>query len=120
MNFPIAIEKRGKNLVRFFEIISKQTEVLDKELKKKVSKSSYYKVVLAEVYKINQLIRHFEPNSYFCMPDLHKDQNGNVLKTLKRNPNIEIEDFNGFYLLKFNDHGEQATRETEGNRQGSL
>jgi len=100
MEYYLAIEKRKNNLDKFFELFSKQPVVTIKELKSKVSKSSFYKIVLKKIFDINELLKYFDPNLSFCEPSFYKDQNENIYQAFKRNPNIEIIDHKDFYILK--------------------
>ena len=102
----ILIERKGgKQFTRFIELFKSRAEIPIKEVRAKISKSSYYDFILNRIYAINETIRKINPNlEAFITPTLNNN-NGKIIQTFKRNCNIEIidEDPNFFYLrLKTN------------------
>jgi len=107
MELRIAIEKKGVYLDKFIETISKKSEITDKEIREIVGKSNFYEYLLDKISDINNLLsKYINPNIYFCKPEYIKVSNRRLLG-LKKHPLIEIEVFDGFYILKHNDNGKQ-------------
>lgn len=97
----ILIERKGgKQFTRFIELFKSRAEIPIKEVRAKISKSSYYDFILNRIYDLNETIRHINPQlESFIMPTLNNN-NGKIIQTFKRNCDIEIidEDPNFFYL----------------------
>ncbi len=98
----ILIERKGgKEFIKFMELFKNRSEIPCKEIRAKISRSSYYEFVLNKVHKLNQTVKHLNPKlEHFITPTLN-DKNGKVIEMFKRNCNIQIidEDPNYFYLL---------------------
>lgn len=97
----ILIERKGKKqFSRFIEFFKNRAEIPIKEIRAKISKSSYYDFVLNRIYALNETIRHIDPKlEPFISPTLN-NTNGKIVQTFKRSCDIEIidEDPNFFYL----------------------
>jgi len=100
MKYYIVIEKRKKNLDKFFELFSKNPEVSISDIKKKVSKSSFYKLVLEKIYELNDLVNYFEPRATMFESSIYKDQSNKVYQSFKINPKVKIQDYKGFFILE--------------------
>ena len=97
----ILIERKGKkHFTRFIELFINRAEVSVKEIKSKIPRSTFYKLVLSRIYIINQSIKNLDPSlEPFIIPAFYND-NGKIVYTFKRNCDIKIvdEDPNFFYL----------------------
>ena len=89
----ILIERKGrKQFTRFIELFKNRAEIPIKEVRAKISKSSYYDFVLNRIYDLNEAIRNIDPMlEPFIAPTLN-NHNGKIIQTFKRNCEIEITD----------------------------
>lgn len=97
----ILIERKGrKQFTRFMELFKDRSEIPIKEIRSKISKTSFYHFILSKIHTINQSIKNINPSlEPFIIPAFRND-NGRTVQTFRKNCNIEIidEDPNFFYL----------------------
>ena len=104
----ILIERKGgRQFTRFIELFKSRAEIPIKEVRAKISKSSYYDFILNRIYALNETIRNINPkHEAFIIPIL-SNNNGKIIQTFKRNSNIEIVDEDpNFFYLKIKTNGE--------------
>ena len=97
----ILIERKGgKQFTKFIELFKSRGEIPIKEVRAKISKSSYYDFILNRIYALNETIRNINPKFEAFITPTWNNTNGKIIQTFKRNCNIEIidEDKNFFYL----------------------
>ena len=96
----ILIERKGKQFTRFIELFKNRAEIPIKEVRAKISKSSYYDFVLNRIYALNETIRHIDPKLEPFIAPTFNNTNGKIVQTFKRSCEIEItdEDPNFFYI----------------------
>ena len=97
----ILIERKGrKQFTRFIELFKNRDEIPIKEVRAKISKSSYYDFILNKIYALNETIKNIDPKQESFITPTLINTNGKIIQTFKRNCNIEIvdEDPNFFYL----------------------
>ncbi len=99
--------KRGKQFTRFIELFKNRAEIPIKEVRAKISKSSYYDFILNRIYDLNETIRNIDPKLEAFITPILSNNNGKIIQTFKRNCNIEIVDHDpNFFYLRIKTNGE--------------
>ena len=97
----ILIERRNsRQFARFIELFKNRSEIPIKEVRSKISKNSFYDIVLSRLYTLNKTIKIIDPRiESFIIPTLN-DRNGRIVQTFTRNCEIEMldKDPNFFHL----------------------
>ena len=99
MCIVILIRRRGNNLSKFFELFESQNSLSIKEIKLKTSSSTFYKIILKEIFDINETIKNIDPALEFIRPVLKL--NGSVCYALEKPDNVSIRHDDRFFLISF-------------------
>ncbi len=99
----LILEKSNKHFSKFIELLKNQSELKINDVKKIVSHSSYYAIIIQKIYNINKILREFNPNIYLAEPTFSMTQSKQVFSSIKRCDLIEIETKQDFFIIKFND-----------------
>jgi len=82
------------------ELLKANTEIRIKDVKKVVSHSSYYAIVIKKLYSINKILREIDPEFYLAEPSFSITQSKSVFTSLKRCEKIEIDTKSDFFILR--------------------
>jgi hypothetical protein len=103
MEVLILLKRRGNNLSRFFELFEKESVISIKEIKRKTSSSTFYKIILKEILSINEAVKTIEPALEFMRPVFRQEsKDGPVFHALERAVNVSIDHDERFFFLRFN------------------
>ncbi len=81
--------------------LQSQSEIKIKDIKKVVSHSSYYTIIIQKLYNINTLLREINPKFYLAEPTFSITKTKKVFTSLKRCRFLEIDSNKNFFILKF-------------------
>ena len=101
METTIILERSSKHFMRFMKLLSENNELRIKDVKKVISQSSYYAIVLRKIYKLNNLLRKINPNFYLAEPHFIFQGDRKVYTALKRCKLVEIDIKKEFFILKY-------------------
>jgi len=100
MEFAIFLERSNKYFSKLIELLKKEPEVRLRDVKKTVSHSSYYALILNKIYFINKFMRDINPNLFLAEPHFEVTQNKTVFTALRRCELIEIETREQYFILR--------------------
>jgi len=101
MQSIVIFERSSKHFSRFIDLLRSHSEVTIKDIKKIVSHSSYYAIIIKKVYSINKILREINPNLYLAEPSFSITlSKGNVYTSLKRCELIDIETRKDFFIVR--------------------
>jgi len=103
----VIIEKTNQNFSTFIELLKSQAEIRQVEIVKRLSRSSYYGVIMKRVFNINKVLRELDPALYLAEPSLSISQTNCVFTSIKRCPLIEIEARKEVYIVRCK-HGKES------------
>ena len=99
----IILERSSKHFSRLMELLSKEPIVKIKDVKKLLSHSSYYAIIMKKLYSLNKLLEEINPKLYLAKPDFEITQNKEVYNSLKRCELVEIENRKEFFILRYDE-----------------
>lgn len=102
MQAIVILDKSSKHFSKFIELLKANTELKIKDVKKIVSHSTYYAIVIKKLYSINKLLREIDPDFYLAEPSFSITKSKSVFASLKRCEKIEIDAKEDFFILRCN------------------
>lgn len=106
MEIVVIIEKTNQNFSTFIELLRSQAEIRQVDIVKRLSRSSYYGVIMKRVFNINKVLRNLDPALYLAEPSLSISPTNCVFNSIKRCPLIEIEARKEVYIVRCK-HGKE-------------
>ncbi len=97
----VVLDRSNKHFSRFMDLLKEQEHVRIKDVKKIVTHSSYYGVILKKVCGLNEVMRELSPKFYIAEPAFDVTESKEVFTALKRCPNLVIEARKEFFLLRY-------------------
>jgi len=98
----ILIKRRKNKVSAFFELFEKESVISIKDIKKKTSASSFYKLALREIISLNNAVKQINPGLEVIRPAFKQDiTNGPVYHALEKAENVDISHNDNFIFLKF-------------------
>jgi hypothetical protein len=97
----VVLDRSNKHFSRFIDLLREREHVRVKDMKKLVSHSSYYGMILKKVCSLNELMRELCPKFYIAEPAFDVTESKEVFTALKRCPNLVIEARKEFFLLRY-------------------
>jgi len=89
MTTTIILEKNNKHFSKFMNLLMKEPEINIKDIKKTISHSSYYDIVIKKIFHINKILQEIHPLLYLAQPHFNT-QTEKVYTALKRCPLKQI------------------------------
>lgn len=96
----VIIERPSKHFTKFLNLLTKENEINIKDLKKIISHSSYYSVVIERLCNINKAIREIHPDLYLAEPNFHRESK-KILTSIKKCGYAKIEQREGCFIVKY-------------------
>lgn len=97
----VIVERRASfHFSKFLDLLKTEPEIKIKDVKKLVSHSSYYAIVIRKLYNFNTLLRELNSEFYLAKPSFSMADK-TVFSAVKRCPLIEIESRKDFFILRF-------------------
>ena len=106
-NFPpymetvIILERSSKHFSRFIDVLRTQDVINIKDVKKLVSHSTYYGLIIKRVFALNKILRDLHPDFYLVEPTFTVNHSKEVFTGLKRCKHIVIEAKQDFFILRY-------------------
>jgi len=100
METIVIFEKRNDQSDRLFKIFMDKPEIFFVELKRKIAKTSLYRLLSYRLDIINAVLKETHPSLFFLERG-HIRKNSRLLITYRLNPNCDIIDGDGCFILKF-------------------
>jgi len=100
----VILDRPSKHFSKFMQVLIEKDEIRIKDLKRVVTHSSYYDVVIDRLCDLNKVLRSVHPDFYLAEPNFNRESN-KVFTGLKKCVNIEtIEPAEKCFIIKFYDH----------------
>jgi hypothetical protein len=97
----VILDRPSKHFSKFMDLLAEKHEIRIKDLKRVVTHSSYYDVVIDRLCDLNKVLRNIRPDFYLAEPDFNRESN-KVFTALKRCVNIDtIEPEGKCFIIKF-------------------
>jgi hypothetical protein len=101
MGIVFLIRRRRNNLSKFFELFERESKIAIKDIKRKTSSSTFYKIILKEIFDINKALREIDPGFEFIRPEFKQETaEGPVFQALGKADNVSITHNDKFFFLK--------------------
>lgn len=100
MDAIIVLDRSSKHFSKFMKLLKDQPELRIKDVKKAISHSSYYAIIIKKLYSINKILRDINPECYLAEPSFSITQSKKVFSSLKRCERIEIEIKSDFFVVR--------------------
>ena len=101
MGAIIILERSSKHFARFMELLSKEPTVRIKDVRKIISHSSYYAIIMKKLYALNKLLEEINPEFYLAKPDFDMTKTKEIYTALKKCELVKIELRKDFFILRY-------------------
>jgi len=106
MSDLIVLDKSNKHFSRFVELLRNQSEVRLVDIKRVVSRSSYYGVVIKKLVNMNQIMREINPKLFLAEPTFSVTKSRDVFTCVRRCELIQIESKPNFFTIRCKNEAE--------------
>ena len=118
MKTIVILEKRNDQSDTFFEMLMESPEVFLVELRRKIAKTSLYRLMTYRIDEINAILKSIHPALFFIKRN-YKKLNSKILTTFQRNPILKMGQSSNFYFMEFEAKNEQEEHGPIGNGIGT-
>lgn len=119
MEIIVIIEKTSQNFSMFIDLLKNQAEIRQNEITKRLSRASYFGVIMKRVFNINKALREFDSALYLAEPSFSISPTNSVFTSIKRCPLIEIESKKEVYVVRCK-HGRENKDNSSKGKQRSI
>jgi len=100
MKTIVILEKRNDQSDVFFEMFMDRQEIFLAELRRKIAKTSLYRLFSYRIDEINAILKSINPALFFLKRGF-KRLNSKVLTTLNLNPCLRVGQSSHFFFIEF-------------------
>ena len=106
MKTIMILEKRNDQSDIFFEMFMDRQEILLAELRRKIAKTSLYRLFSYRIDEIDAILKSIHPALFFIKRN-YKKLNSKILITFQRNPILKMGQSSNFFFMVFETKNEQ-------------
>jgi len=115
MKTIVILEKRNDQSDVLFEMFMDKAEIFLVELRRKIAKTSFYRLMAYRLDEINAILKSIQPSLFFIERG-YKKFNSKLLITFHLNPLIKMGQSSHFFVMEFETKDKQNEDGPIGNR----